>query len=1735
MFAQDNSAELNIVHGFSEKSSSPIKIMLDSGSSHTIIRLDIFKAHFGNIGIPCHRKMHVAGCILENNIVQKAKITLKLKTINNQIVELTIFVLVAKTLNNQELIMGNNVLRDFSITTSITPYFWVIKDNNTEKIIPFLKTEEHTIILFESLNCKIPPGTHNIILHPTNHQDLIKPHQFNGIDLIYDKIPNQPRLIINSNHLVLNYHNKSKEFSIHCSITNISKSIISINKGEILLLTKQYLPPLSIVNDISSYNISYENGNSHEIPDDINLVYSELEKNKPNLIMNEEFSETLPRDELKPKGKDLSYLDCQIELSDLNLKNKLIKVLKNYSDIFSKHNLDVGCSSAIMAHIEADPKLLKPEKPRPLPADKLHELKIIVKEMEKAGIIMKANGHHLSMMHNILLVPKNNRLQGTKADKYINKHLGIKTSKFRFCSDLRGVNKAIVNNTALAMPSPDEIVSKLSGKIVSSVDVTSAFFSIRLTEQSRSLMGFFVDKNLYTYCRMPQGLSVSPGIYLALMEITFSNEIMQAIKKNNRHLVSLPDSFESFLSYFVDDIYIGSDTEEDHMLHLEATFLALQMGALKISPDKCHFFASSIKILGVHLDVKRSELSLELAKAQAILEWPRPDSLYTLQSRLYALVYFQKFIPYLSEISFPLTSMLRNKTFQWGEKEERAWIKIKSMIAADLSLTIPEPSEPLIITVDASRIGVSSILWVEKNKQLKPVMTYSKLLSLADCSKPIYFKEMIALCLAFKTFQPYLFRTKVPVSCFTDCKGLIFIGRHRFTNTRCQTLSDYIALQANLYEINLFHMPGKINILADLLSRNIVQSRFLTGKAVLSKQAAANLPPLPENFLVSSEQIYKFLTSNIHENCDSGKTIFTPVPQKLEDVYSIFKNVSAEERYLSAIRLIEQNNDPSLISLNKTFTENKKDTLIHANELVDTAFKEIDLPRTLKTQIRNSLHENFLKHKKSSIIKPQLNNISTKKVSFRHENSNINKKKVTFNLDSSCYLPLFSNTDNLHFDKNHLKVKHKNNSKFEIYYQIDHNIPNPIHPRVAYSQSFGIDLPIQKDFLIPPLSQLLIDTHIKLSFPPNCYGQIYARSSTAKRDIFIHNGQIDRDYNDTIKLLIKNFNDNTIEIKKGEFLAQVFIHIVIPPKLKEIDELTILGERNNQGFGSSDNTRNLVNTECNLTQLHHNDYVNTHTYKILNVNIINIEDVNTKCNNCNFNYPITYFDSINDKICCTSSRESYEDLSCSLKPESFLNNMIVFLNNNDLSTTSAKAKQVEHDFLKNVIEKMVGMQTIYQQDKISAIKTGQSSDEFCMIIKDDLDKNPNNTRFIMKKGLIFKKIENRLLLIVPDSLISMLLYDLHVTLGHISKTGLLRIFQTLYYHPKARTYIKSITDSCQICPAIKPIQEKDITLGTNRTLQETQQNRSFYFDVIPMINDNNYKHLVLFSDAFSSYVIGYPIKQKTGESVARIIELLINSFGLVSNFYCDNDASLAKTAEIISKKYPINFFTCCPHSQHQNQAENNYKLVKEKLLLLIHGSNMTWTNALPLALMQVNNSILSKTNLSRYNVHFGSMSNIEILAHANENDINPNDISKWKKSKLLRKLEYEKKGKVAPEIKIGSIVYVKQDNPSINESSILRKPNKNPAKVIETDKRSVKVQCLVTGSIFHTHVRKLRLLNLAEYIPLIANFPQTGTVNFKRSKQPKPPFSSILDPDGLNDLKKLFDEELTDYKHDESK
>ena len=115
---------------------------------------------------------------------------------------------------------------------------------------------------------------------------------------------------------------------------------------------------------------------------------------------------------------------------------------------------------------------------------------------------------------------------------------------------------------------------------------------------------------------------------------------------------------------------------------------------------------------------------------------------------------------------------------------------------------------------------------------------------------------------------------------------------------------------------------------------------------------------------------------------------------------------------------------------------------------------------------------------------------------------------------------------------------------------------NAVTPTRTTEGSVGLDFYSPANYIIPPYSQLLIPTQIKLRIPLGHYGRLASKSSLAiLHHLHVGAGVIDPDYTGEIKVLLTNTAPRAYSIVRGDPVAQLILEKVSLPILKRVKEL----------------------------------------------------------------------------------------------------------------------------------------------------------------------------------------------------------------------------------------------------------------------------------------------------------------------------------------------------------------------------------------------------------------------------------------------------------------------------------------------------------------------------------------------------------------------------------------------------
>ena len=179
--------------------------------------------------------------------------------------------------------------------------------------------------------------------------------------------------------------------------------------------------------------------------------------------------------------------------------------------------------------------------------------------------------------------------------------------------------------------------------------------------------------------------------------------------------------------------------------------------------------------------------------------------------------FYRKFCRNFSPVVAPLTDLLRKGAkFKWSDTCQAAFDKVKAMLSHSPVLAAPDFSKPFCIAVDSCDIGTGSVLTQQDDAGIDlPVCFFSKTFNTHQRNYSTIEKEALGLFLALQHFEAYVDSSSVPVVVYTDHNPLTFVHKMRTKNQRLLRWS--LALQA--YNINIKHIKGTHNVVADALSR----------------------------------------------------------------------------------------------------------------------------------------------------------------------------------------------------------------------------------------------------------------------------------------------------------------------------------------------------------------------------------------------------------------------------------------------------------------------------------------------------------------------------------------------------------------------------------------------------------------------------------------------------------------------------------------------------------------------------------------------------------------------------------------------------------------------------------------------------------------------------------------------------------------------------------------------------
>ena len=171
-------------------------------------------------------------------------------------------------------------------------------------------------------------------------------------------------------------------------------------------------------------------------------------------------------------------------------------------------------------------------------------------------------------------------------------------------------------------------------------------------------IAFTTPSGTFMYDKMPFGLMNAGATFQRTMDIAFVGEK------------------DKFVVIYLDDITVFSKLDDEHLKHLEPTFLKCRKFGLSLNPKKSHFAVQEGKLLG-HL-VSADGIRIEPERVKAILKISLPRIKNDVQSFIGKIKFLHWFIPKFAETIKHITVMLKkDQEVRWTTEAKNAFEKIK--------------------------------------------------------------------------------------------------------------------------------------------------------------------------------------------------------------------------------------------------------------------------------------------------------------------------------------------------------------------------------------------------------------------------------------------------------------------------------------------------------------------------------------------------------------------------------------------------------------------------------------------------------------------------------------------------------------------------------------------------------------------------------------------------------------------------------------------------------------------------------------------------------------------------------------------------------------------------------------------------------------------------------------------------------------------------------------------------
>ena len=350
-------------------------------------------------------------------------------------------------------------------------------------------------------------------------------------------------------------------------------------------------------------------------------------------------AETADRQKENERGKSnlRAQEDFRQKIESLNLDARLKKVLLTYEEVFGALPPPLSCKK-LKPEFE---KTLVRRRPYPAPREEVEAIERQIQECIDAGLVEEYKKgdypHHCSPCF-LVAKPGSTALQ--------------------LAVDYGEVNKKTQNHSG-SIPNMEDTLERIAECwYKTKMDKRSGFWQVDLTAAAEELLVFLTPEcRVFKWKVMPFGVAKAPALFQELMKKT-----LYILRR--RPLVQELISRGAEAEAHINEVDLGTNTQENHVLGRREFFIVCQESNLRIKLPKCEFMKEEMEYLG--FDVGYGCREPAASKMQPVQHMHIRDDpqkgLHDPRSFVGAFNFYRRHIHNFTYSSAPLTDLIKKTT-----------------------------------------------------------------------------------------------------------------------------------------------------------------------------------------------------------------------------------------------------------------------------------------------------------------------------------------------------------------------------------------------------------------------------------------------------------------------------------------------------------------------------------------------------------------------------------------------------------------------------------------------------------------------------------------------------------------------------------------------------------------------------------------------------------------------------------------------------------------------------------------------------------------------------------------------------------------------------------------------------------------------------------------------------------------------------------------------------------------